>query len=740
MPYNRHSRKGISDANIMNRFCAYVILVGLLISLIFPASSSAQPLPPESENLVSFTRLGAAEQNLRGPFDAAHLDFSLPATWELTDDLALQLNLTTFFAGQATADQAETAARQFGGTLQVVVNGVTVQTILLDQLGERVVEVPLPREALAAATSDGRQRLSLLLDTDEQCGLEQYTSVIVRASSQLILPHRVVAPPTDLALLPQPIVQRSFTPDAATIVVPDRPTAGELQAALSIAAGFGSMTDSTFQLDLLPVSQVDETTRKSRHLILVGRSETLPFFNRGGLPGRNEPVAPDDGMIQMAVSPWNPALVVLVASGQSDAAVIKAAQAISTGAIRGGDQPDRALVAAIQPEESAAASSVDRTFADLGYDVQQMYGQGAQYAAYQFELPAAQVITDEAYLDLAFVHTALLDYDQSGMTVTLNDEPIASVRLDDTSTRLSSTRIALPSSALRAGSNTLVVRGDLLPRAVCTDPRGNGLWLAIRPESSLHLPLGSSPEAPAQALDLKRYPQPLTISPSLQRLAFVLAADDPQSWAVAAGIALDLGRQTHAALAEPLVVYGDSVPEPVRSSRDLVIVGRPSKLPILSEIKQALPAPFESGSDLAAEPGAPVQLRRASGESVGYVQLLAAPWDEQRAVLAVLGSTEQGLEWAGVALTTPRLRSRLSGNLAIVYEEQITSSDTRPQQETAEQPAAVAEAEPVAAPTPSRAILLAAAAIGGLLLALLVALAVWWRRRKVRRVARTSAT
>lgn len=724
----------------MNKFLAYLICLGLLAGLIFPAPSAAQPLPPESENLVSFARLGATEQNLRGPFDAAHLDFSLPATWELTDGLALQLNLTTFFAGQSNNDESETGQRQFGGTLQVVLNGVTAQTILLDQLGERVVEVPLPQEALAAATSDGRQRLSLLLDTDEQCGLEQYTSVVVRASSQLVLPHRVVAPPTDLALLPRPIVQRSFTPDAATIVVPDQPTAGELQAALSIAAGFGRMSDSTFQLDLLPVSQVDEATLKSRHLILVGRSETLPFFNRGGLPEQAEPVAPDDGVIQMAISPWNAGLVVLVASGQNDAAVIKAAQAISTGALRGGEQPDRAWVTAIQPEASDAVSSVDRSFAELGYDVQQMFGQGAQYAAYQFDLPSTPVITDEAYLDLAFVHTALLDYDQSGMTVTLNDQPVASVRLDDTSTRLSSTRIALPSSALRAGSNMLVVRGDLLPRAVCTDPRGNGLWLAIRPESSLHLPLGSTPESPAQTLDLKRYPQPLTISPSLQRLAFVLAADDPQSWAVATGIALDLGRQTQLTLAEPMVVYGDSVPEQVRASRDLVIVGRPSRLPILNEIKVDLPAPFEPGSDLAAEPGAPVQFRRTSGDSVGYVQLLAAPWDEQRAVLAVLGSTEQGLSWAGASLTTPKLRSLLSGNLAIVHDQQITSTDTRPGQNPAEQPAAATEAESTPAPAPRRAILLAVAAIGGLLLALIVALAVWWRRSKARRIVPVSET
>nr|MBI2905954.1 hypothetical protein [Chloroflexota bacterium] len=65
------------------------------------------------------------------------------------------------------------------------------------------------------------------------------------------------------------------------------------------------------------------------------------------------------------------------------------------------------------------------------------------------------------------------------------------------------------------------------------------------------------------------------------------------------------------------------------------------------------------------------------GVNVGYVELLAAPWNSKRAVLLVAGSTETGLDWAGTVLTTPALRSQLSGNFAAINGTQVVSSDTR---------------------------------------------------------------
>jgi len=50
-----------------------------------------------------------------------------------------------------------------------------------------------------------------------------------------------------------------------------------------------------------------------------------------------------------------------------------------------------------------------------------------------------------------------------------------------------------------------------------------------------------------------------------------------------------------------VVAFADSIPASARQERDLVIVGRPSQLPLLRELGSALPAAFPEGSDVLGE-------------------------------------------------------------------------------------------------------------------------------------------
>jgi hypothetical protein len=189
-------------------------------------------------------------------------------------------------------------------------------------------------------------------------------------------------------------------------------------------------------------------------------------------------------------------------------------------------------------------------------------------------------------------------------------------------------------------------------------------------------------------------------------------------------------------LAELRAAYADALPDDLRATHDLLVVGRPSKLALVGELGPALPAPFPSGGDIASEADGPVSYRIAPGASVGYLQLLPAPWAGGRTVLAVLGSTDEGLRWAGAALTDAKQRAALSGNLAVVRGQQIESRDTRPKGAAQVSPTPTpTETPPASAPAGGRptVLLLGAAALLGLLaLGAAVALIVWWRRRRRR--------
>jgi cellulose synthase operon protein B len=652
-----------------------------------PPGDRPETLLPAAGDILSFSQLGFTAETLSGPFDSSRLSLRLPLHWLPAEGAALQLDLTTIATSFTPAGGGPTTegARGWGGSLKVEFNGQTLATIPLDQLGERSFSIPISPAALVSARSDGRHDLDLFLDSGLSCDSLVRTDVLVRATSFFVLPHRLVSPPTDLTRLPSPIFQRSFLPDLATIILPDQPTKTELQAALTVAAAFGQMTNGKLQLSFTPLGQLTAAVRGSQHLIFVGKLASFPLLEDVPLPlSRRESgvaakgTAPDDGIIQLAVSPWDSARVVLVVGGRTDEAVAKAAQAISTGTVRATPPGNLALVADVFPQTIAdRVPPVDRTLADLGYSLQTADRLGWNSIEVRFEFPPGRAVDNDAYLDLNFSHSALLDYDQSGLLVTLNDEPVGSTRFSDDSTRPARTRIAIPPSSVRRGVNRLLLQINLSPDGECIDYRQGGLWFSLRPESVLHLPLNTEAGPIVEPIDLDRYPNPFNQSTSLSNLAFVLPDDDPAAWRVAAEIAFDLGKSVGGAFIDLAVAYGHDVPDIVRQSRDLIVVGRPSTLPLIAELETALPAPFEPGSDLATEPDTRVSYRLPAGVSLGYLELLKAPWNDERAILAVLGTAGEGLAWSGRSLTEGDLRGQLAGDFTVINGEQIISMDTR---------------------------------------------------------------
>jgi len=345
--------------------------------------------------------------------------------------------------------------------------------------------------------------------------------------------------------------------------------------------------------------------------------------------------------------------------------------------VRAGALPNLALVSAVQPKDIGVTPAVDRTLADLGYADTTSNAPGLTTEEFFFTMPQGQKAGADAYLNLLFTHSTLLEYDRSGVVIRLNSQPIGSIRFSDESALEGETRINLPATTVRPGLNRIAIDVDLVPRTVCVDPNLNRLWMRVDAGSSIHVPFAPADASLQPILDLTLYPSPFTLSPLFSGLAFVVAPNDPAGWRTAAKIAYDYGNRVGTGFNTLALAYGDAVSDDLKQSRDFIIIGRPSTLPIVSELGDSLPAPFEAGNDLAIERNLQVAYHLLPGVNVGYVELLAAPWNSKRAVLLVAGSTETGLDWAGTALITPALRSQLSGNFAAINGTQVVSSDTR---------------------------------------------------------------
>lgn len=661
------------------RFMVRHIVLMLCMAFILTSALPMVAQEPETTPVVTQTsiltleEMGATQEfTLRNVFDVAVYTFGLPADWELNQGAQVELHVSTF-----TDDPLAT---QGSTMLSVTFNTLLITALPITNAGDQTFIVDIPPEVLAQPLRDGRHELRISVD-EEQCQVNAQTIIVIRNDSTIALPYQIGQLPADLRLLPRPVFQQSFLEDEAVVVIPDEPTAEEMRAALMVVGGFAKMTRGRLALQLLTISEVTPEIQANQHLIMTGRLDTMSLLEAVTLPEavdtfRREELN-DDGILAIAASPFNPSRVVLAVTGRTDAGVVKAAQTLSSGRVRTSDSSDFARIASVQPDRNFNAfQPLDSTLNEMGYTNQVFNNAGVNSTEFTFYIEPGQQLADDAYFDLTFSHSASLNYDLSSLDVIFNDEPVSGIRFSDETADPHTTRIVLPASAARSGINILSVSTILRGNTVCVDPRSQSLWLSIMDTSTLHLP-----QIPATAITtpvyfLSRYPNPLAANPSLSQVAFVLPQAAPETWKTAASLAYDLGRRSRGVMIDLTVVFGDDVPEEIRQNYNLVLIGLPGSLPLLSELSEVMPAPFASDTEFAIEDNLLFVYRLPADASVGYLELFQSPWNPNFVVLAVLGSTQEALQWAADALLVSNIRSTLAGNFAIVESKYTYAFNT----------------------------------------------------------------
>jgi hypothetical protein len=123
--------------------------------------------------------------------------------------------------------------------------------------------------------------------------------------------------------------------------------------------------------------------------------------------------------------------------------------------------------------------------------------------------------------------------------------------------------------------------------------------------------------------------------------------------------------------------FADDIPDSERADKNFIVMGLAPQMPIMTELNELLPAPFESESGIATENNMQVTFRIPADSPVGYVELLQSPWNKDNIIIVSVGNMRQGTSWAIASLYTSSLRSSLAGNFAVINDQQVTTTDTR---------------------------------------------------------------
>ncbi len=467
------------------------------------------------------------------------------------------------------------------------------------------------------------------------------------------------------------------------VVVPDNPEPQELEAALNLLVGFGSMIDqSDYEIPLISSSQLTEMDAASNHLIFVGKPEQFDRLQSVDFPlpvvdGKFvdlPPASVNDGILQMAISPWNKTKAIMLVSGTTGDAVAKAGQAISSNAVLTFKNSAITYVSDVKLFNNAVPSKEDVTLHDLGYETQTLNGIGTSTVDYVFTVTKNQVLAKDASFDLVYYHSGVVDANASSLSVYLNDQIISSVVFKDSSETVTTRHITFPPGVLKYGENRLSISAELQPELFCDTTGFSDPWVTIVDQSRFHLPADTTDTiAPSPSVDLKFFQNILLSYGDLGDIVLVLPKVAPQSWDIAGKIAYYLGYTASPLISNLKVAFSDNVSQEIRANNTLVVIGKPDDLPFLKEINDDLPAPFDFSDDTASERQLQVVYRIPPGVSVGYLELMPSPFNPEKAILVIAGNTDNGLPMARNALIGPNLSDQLAGVFAVTNGTQIAT-------------------------------------------------------------------
>lgn len=436
---------------------------------------------------------------------------------------------------------------------------------------------------------------------------------------------------------------------AAEFVLPSTEDEAAVTALLNTAAAIGSAYPYKDFIDF----QVSPGVAAGLlpHQLFLGTLEGWAAFAQPVLPE----LAAGQGYAAVSGQDGGGALVL---SGADEAGLAKAVHFFSDSAYLGQASGDALVVESELPKQSAAAAAGAEgyyTLADFGYSTTSLAGAFHQTVSYTLTQPGGLQSGGRSYVEVHFRHSEALVSDNSLLTVYINDEPIASVKLSSSNADEGKVKAAIPAEALTAETFTLRVDCyNYLGKVDCSKDYYDTAWTVIDDDTVVYLEPGEAAVRPT----LRSFP---LFSGGREDADVVLclpAGSNSQTLSLAATLAARAGQNSKTALEWALPRSF----APDQQHADVVFLGSADAVELPAEVQEALlVAPNGSGGYTVSDQVK--VLPETLGDKI-VLQVLRSPWDFDRRVYVV--TYAPGLEDAARALLADtQTLQKLTGHVAV---------------------------------------------------------------------------
>jgi hypothetical protein len=599
---------------------------------------------------------------LEGVDAEAHVDFTVPESWELLEDPILLLE---FAHSPALLPERS--------HLTATLNGQAIGSVRLDTTNGRagVMSVRVPRALLSPYN---HLRVSAVQHYGATCEdpFDPGLWTRVKNTSSIAMRYRPKDVVPELARFPFPLFDETgYGPANLSLVLAATPSAAAIEAVGRLGVTMGRIADYR---GVRLAGTVATTREADTNALLVGTWSEMPELR--SLLGEVA-LRPSQGLVAMVPHPDDPARAVLVVTGADAEGLSRAALAVASQGrheVLAGPQARVDFVADGNPPTSRrvprhAPAQESFSLATLGIRDQTVRGFYTSSVQIPLDLEGdAAIRPGGAEAELHYAYAAGLDPRLSAMEVRLDGVTVKSVALDAAGGDAdASVRVELPDGVMTPRS-TLEVAFTLFPTDfdACAYVSDKTLWATVFASSSVSVERDSVATLPD--LGRLRYGAwPFTLDPADGGVIAALS-DRPTASEVGAGFLLGaaLGRMSPAE--QPSFRLAPAAGLDFATSPDanfiLLSTGAPHTLHEALLTSGALA--ISGGADRTLMAGGERAISATISATDGIVEEALHPANPTRAALVLAASEPVGLADLVAAISEPDRVTRLDGNVAMV--------------------------------------------------------------------------
>lgn len=634
----------------MTRITRIALLFIVFVNLFLPSTialaenTTSIEIPLETLNDDQVVRL-------EGLMSTQNLEFTLPYNWQITDQSWLDISV------------AASELLSFpDSSITVSLNGLQVASLQLMDLAGSSKRVKLPADFFVTGnnvlTLDGILYLPDDLKTNCKGWEDPSRWVYFPPSSRLRIGFHKQSLPADLSNFPDAFLQPldrylAGGEDKTIFVLPDEFKPDDLNALTASSYFLGRQAGENF-----PWSP--QLFTNSEFAQLKNINGNVIFINH--IPAQFEnAIATEKNAIGIFSSPWNPSRTVMIIFD-------KDREDGYTPTLIFGDWIKRVMLSGNvayfdqTAGKNPPAFKNKYSFEELGYLDRTVRGIGTRNLVYKIHIPYNADPTS-ASLALQIANSPELDDKTSTISVSLNGFTVASILPDAKNSHLEPIRVDLPTKRLRPGINYLRLSFDLhIPYSRC-EKAPESVWATTFNSSTFQLTYRDRKSIPL----LEDFPVPFN---EYAGVTFVIPDRmNTQTLLHLSQLTFTLGASAFDTGQPPTVLTAHEYSSAKTNHGHHILVGLPSENSAIKAINDFLPQPFKTGSDQLQDGYGVFLPDTASEASIGLVQIMPAPKDNDGIILVVTGTDSQGLNQAWDAMLDPKIREQFAGNIMIAGPE-----------------------------------------------------------------------